>query len=122
MGDEGGAYWIAHRACKYVFDDIDDLVKAPESTSYVWPAMKNYFGVTDRNGILPYIYANFDKTFIADFTREISTGCERGDPLCLKLFEEAGQILAKHINALAKKAHNVSVLCSLILKRLNFYY
>lgn len=115
MGDEGGAYWIAHRACKYVFDDIDGLVKAPESISYVWPAMKSYFGLTDRNGILSYFYANFDKIIIADFTKEISMGCEKGDPLCLKIFEEAGQILAKHINALAKKAHNVSFMF-LILK------
>lgn len=106
MGDEGGAYWIAHRACKYVFDDIDDFVKAPEPISYVWPAMRNYFNVTDRNAILPYMYKNFNKSTIAEFTMEVATGCDRGDPLCLKLFEEAGQLLAKHINAVSKKAHN----------------
>lgn len=106
MGDEGGAYWIAYRACKYVFDDIDGLNEAPEPISYVWPAMRNYFNVTDRNGILPYIYAKFDKSVIAGFTKEIAIGCERGDPLCLKLFEEAGHVLAKHVTALSKKAHN----------------
>ncbi|XP_011164703.1 N-acetyl-D-glucosamine kinase isoform X2 [Solenopsis invicta] len=106
MGDEGGAYWIAHRACKYVFDDIDGLVEAPEPISYVWPAMRSYFNVSDRNGILPYLYANFDKSTIASFAKELAIGCERDDPLCLKLFDEAGQILAKHIIALSKKAHN----------------
>ncbi|XP_018401654.1 PREDICTED: N-acetyl-D-glucosamine kinase isoform X2 [Cyphomyrmex costatus] len=85
MGDEGGA---------------------PESISYVWPAMRSYFNVTDRHGILPYLYANFDKSTIAGFTKEIVVGCERGDPLCLKLFEEAGQLLAKHIIAVSKKAHS----------------
>nr|XP_012222874.1 PREDICTED: N-acetyl-D-glucosamine kinase isoform X1 [Linepithema humile] len=104
MGDEGGAYWITHRAFKYVFDDIDGLVKAPEPISYVWPAMRNYFNVIDLNGILPYFYTKFDKSAIANFTKEIATGCERNDPLCLKLFEEAGQVLAKHIIALWKKA------------------
>jgi len=106
IGDEGGAYRIAHRACKYVFDDIDDFVQAPESISYVWPAMRSYFNVSDRNAMLPYLYANFDKSTIAGFTKEIAIGCERGDPLCLKIFEEAGQLLAKHIIALSKKAHN----------------
>ncbi|KAL0114234.1 hypothetical protein PUN28_011500 [Cardiocondyla obscurior] len=106
MGDEGGAYWIAHRACKYVFDDIDGLVEAPESISYIWPAMRSFFNITDRNGLLPYLYTNFNKTTFASFAKEVAIGCEKGDPLCLKVFEEAGQFLAKHINVVAKKAHN----------------
>ncbi|XP_032675250.1 N-acetyl-D-glucosamine kinase isoform X2 [Odontomachus brunneus] len=106
MGDEGGAYWIAHRACKYVFDDIDDFVEAPEPISYIWPAMRNYFDVTDRNGILAYLYAKFDKSIIAGFTKEVAIGCEKGDPLCLRVFKEAGQVLARHIIAVSKKAHN----------------
>ncbi|KYQ49056.1 N-acetyl-D-glucosamine kinase [Trachymyrmex zeteki] len=106
MGDEGGAYWIAYRACKYVFDDIDGLIEAPESISYVWPAMRSYFNVTDRRGLLLYLYSNFDKSIIAGFAKEVAIGCERGDPLCLKIFEEAGQLLAKHIIAVSKKAHN----------------
>ncbi|EFN82728.1 N-acetyl-D-glucosamine kinase [Harpegnathos saltator] len=106
MGDEGGAYWIAHRTCKYVFDDIDDFIKAPKPISYVWPAMRNYFEVTDRNGILAYLYAKFDKSIIANFTKEVAVGCEKEDPLCLLIFEEAGKLLAKHIIAVSKKAHN----------------
>lgn len=103
------AYRIAHRACKYVFDDIDGFVEAPESISYIWPAMRSYFNVTDRNSILPYLYSNFDKSVIAGFAKEVAAGCERNDPLCLKIFEEAGQLLAKHVNAVSKKAHNVSI-------------
>lgn len=106
------AYWITHRACKYVFDDIDDLIKAPEPIDYIWSAMQNYFNVTDRNSILAYFYAKFDKSTIAGFTKEVAVGCEKEDPLCLKLFEEAGQILAKHVIAVSKKAHNVSILIS----------
>ncbi|XP_070154396.1 N-acetyl-D-glucosamine kinase isoform X1 [Polyergus mexicanus] len=106
IGDEGSAYWIAHRACKYVFDDIDGFAEAPEPISYVWPAMRSYFNVIDRNSILPYLYANFDKSIIAGFAKEIAIGCEKDDPLCLKIFEEAGRFLAKHVIALSKKAHN----------------
>lgn len=64
----------------------------------------------DRKGMLPYFYTNFDKGRIAGFAKEIADGCERGDPLCVKIFEEAGRALAKHIIALSKKAHNVSIL------------
>lgn len=110
---------MALRAFKYVFDDIDGLIEAPEPISYIWPAMKSYFNITDRNGILPYIYANFDKSNIAGFTKEIVVGCERNDPLCLKIFEEAGQVLAKHIIALSKKAHNVSISTR---KKINLIY
>lgn len=78
--------------------------------------MQSYFNVTDRNGILVHIYAKFDKSIIAHFTKEIAVGCEKDDPLCLKVFEEAGQVLAKHVIALSKKAHNVNILNSTIIK------
>ncbi|XP_025262455.1 N-acetyl-D-glucosamine kinase isoform X1 [Camponotus floridanus] len=106
LGDEGGAYWIAHRACKYVYDDIDGFTEAPESINYLWSAIRKYFNIIDRRGILPYLYTNFDKSIIAGFTKEIAIGCEKDDPLCLRIFEEAGCVLAKHVNVLWKKAHN----------------
>ncbi|XP_001606449.1 N-acetyl-D-glucosamine kinase isoform X1 [Nasonia vitripennis] len=106
MGDEGSAYWLAHRACKYVFDDLDGLSRSPQPISYVWPAMKQYFDITDQQSLLPHIYANFNKCKFAMFTKELALGCERGDPLCLELFREAGVTLAKHIDAVYNKAHN----------------
>ena len=58
--------------------------------------------------MLRYLYAEFKKSQFALFTKEIVTGCEKGDPLCLLLFEDAGKYLAKHAEAVAKKSHNVS--------------
>lgn len=83
-------------------------MEAPESINYVWPAIRSYFNLTDRRGILPYFYTNFDKSVIAGFAKEIAIGCKKDDPLCLRIFEEAGCLLAKYINVLWKKAHNVS--------------
>lgn len=111
MGDEGSAYWIANRACKYVFDDMDGLVKAPHSICYVWPAMRDFYKVPDRAAMLPHLYSNFDKSKFSLFTKEIAIGCEKEDPLCLLIFEEAGRVLAKHIIALSTKAHNDLKLC-----------
>ncbi|XP_066586746.1 N-acetyl-D-glucosamine kinase isoform X2 [Prorops nasuta] len=104
MGDEGGGWWIARLAIKTVFDDIDGLVRAPYPVTYVWPAMRSYFGVQDLRGMLPYLYTNFDKSHVAAFTKEIVAGCEKRDPLCLHIFGEAGKTLAKHVLALSKKA------------------
>ncbi|KAK2577067.1 hypothetical protein KPH14_005881 [Odynerus spinipes] len=106
MGDEGSAYWIAHRACKYVFDDMDGLVKAPYPICYVWPAMRDFFKVTDRTTMLPSLYTKFDKSKFSMFAKEIAIGCEREDPLCLFIFEETGRLLARHVIALSKNAHN----------------
>lgn len=106
LGDEGSAYWIAFRACKYAFDDMDDLVKAPHSISYVWPAIKDFFQIANNTEMLPHIYSDFNKSKFAEFTKVIVDGCEREDPLCLYIFEEAGRFLAKHVIALSKKAHN----------------
>ncbi|XP_014610703.1 PREDICTED: N-acetyl-D-glucosamine kinase [Polistes canadensis] len=106
IGDEGSAYWIAYRACKYVFDDMDDLVKSPYPISYVWPAMRDFFKLTDRTSMLPHLYSNFDKSKFAMFAKEIANGCDREDSLCLSIFKETGRLLARHVVALSKKAHN----------------
>ena len=98
---------MAHRACKYVFDDIDGLIQAPHPTTYIWPAMRNYFKVSDRKGMLIHFYANFEKNEIAGFTKELVVGCEKKDPLCKLILEENGKYLAKYLNVLARKAHNV---------------
>ncbi|XP_058792529.1 N-acetyl-D-glucosamine kinase-like [Phymastichus coffea] len=105
LGDEGSAYWLAHRACKYVFDDLDGLQKAPKPISYVWPAMQQYFEVKDQQSMLPHLHADFNKCKFASFTKELAIGCDRNDPLCLELFYQAGVQLAKFVSAVSGKAH-----------------
>ncbi|XP_026668417.1 N-acetyl-D-glucosamine kinase isoform X2 [Ceratina calcarata] len=106
IADEGSAYWIAHRACKYVFDDIDGLARAPRRISYVWPAIRHHFNVVTREEFLSHLYTNFNKTHFASFAKEIVQGCEKKDSLCLYILQENGRWLAKYIIALARKAHN----------------
>lgn len=70
--------------------------------------MKNFFHVTERHQMLRHLYGEFQKSQFALFTKEIVTGCEKDDSLCLLVFEDTGKILAKHVEAVYKKAHNVS--------------
>ena len=72
-----------------------------------------YFDVMDRQSMLPHLYGNFNKCKFAMFTKELALGCQLGDPLCLELFVQAGKMLAKHVIAVAEKAHNVRLFFTL---------
>lgn len=58
--------------------------------------------------MLSHLYTNFDKSKFASFAKEIANGCKQKDSLCLHILRENGTLLAKHVVALARKAHNVS--------------
>ncbi|XP_063781369.1 N-acetyl-D-glucosamine kinase isoform X2 [Pseudophryne corroboree] len=107
IGDEGSAYWIAHRAMKIVFDTIDHLVESPHDIGYVQKAMFNYFQVSDRMGILPHLYRTFEKSKIAGFCVKLAEGANQGDELCRSVFRSAGDILARHVVAVLPKVDEV---------------
>lgn len=116
MGDEGSAYWIAHKACKYVFDDIDGLEQSPASINYIWDTFKNFFQVKNQHEMLRHLYNDFDKSKFAMVTEKIAYGCQINDELSLILFSQAGQYLAKHLNGLMSKNtkidnENLRVIC-----------
>lgn len=66
------AYWIAHRAVKTVFDDIDGLKPSPHSIHNVWEVIKEHFGADTRADLLPHAYKHFDKPQFASKCRIIS--------------------------------------------------
>eukprot|EP00911_Craspedida_sp_UC1_P002258 UC1_evm3s1716 len=101
MGDEGSAYDVATMALKYVFDDADSLVAAPHSTHVLANAMRDYFGVDHRMGMLPHLYSDFDKTKYAGFARRVAECASEGDALALHVFARLGQRLGQHIVAVA---------------------
>ncbi|KAI5632152.1 badF/BadG/BcrA/BcrD ATPase family domain-containing protein [Phthorimaea operculella] len=65
LGDEGAAYWIAHKAVKAVFDDLDGLRIPPHPTDAVWDLVKEHFNVETRNDLLEHAYASFEKSKFA---------------------------------------------------------
>ncbi|KAL4711591.1 hypothetical protein ACJJTC_003608 [Scirpophaga incertulas] len=113
LGDEGSAYWIAHKAMKTVFDDIDGLNPSPHSIAKVWEVIKEYFEAESRADLLPHAYKNFDKSHFAGVTMKLSNLAHQGDALACHIFIEAGSTLAAHIVALAHRstAERLRVVC-----------
>ncbi|CAG4970647.1 unnamed protein product [Colias eurytheme] len=135
LGDEGGAYWIAHRAIKMIFDDNDGFRASPHPTDKVWEVVRNYFKAETKADLLPYAYKHFEKSFFAGLTAHLSelayTGntlapvvfvlrltahlselAYTGDPLAQHVFADAGASLARHVAALARRASGrVRVVC-----------
>ncbi|XP_067012084.1 N-acetyl-D-glucosamine kinase [Anabrus simplex] len=104
LGDEGGAWWISHKAMKVYFDDEDNYVRAPFNTDFVWEAIKRHFKVENRFELLQHCYSKFNKSYFAGLCKLLAGGAKTGDPLCLWLFSEAGRALASYVRALAPYA------------------
>ncbi|XP_052538323.1 N-acetyl-D-glucosamine kinase isoform X2 [Tympanuchus pallidicinctus] len=99
LGDEGSAYWIAHRAVKTVFDSMDNMEVSPHDVGYVKEAMFQYFKISSRMGLLPHLYRTFQKAEFAGFCLKVADGAQAGDALCRHLFLQAGELLAHHVLA-----------------------
>ncbi|XP_058813860.1 N-acetyl-D-glucosamine kinase [Topomyia yanbarensis] len=104
IGDEGGAWWISKNAIKAVFDHEDNLHRSKLSIDRVWELIQEHFGVKTRLDLLDHCYAKFCKPTYSGLCAKLSTcAMEEGDPLCRKLFEDAGQELARSVCALSPR-------------------
>ncbi|XP_046973038.1 N-acetyl-D-glucosamine kinase [Vanessa cardui] len=110
LGDEGGAYWIAHRAVKAIFDDEDGLLSSPHPTERVWEVISEHFKAETRADLLPYAYKHFDKSHFAGLTAKLSSLAAAGDALSRHVLALAGAALAGHAAALAERAPPASSL------------
>ena len=100
LGDEGSGYWIAQQAIKTVFDAEDHMEEPEHDVSWLKQRVYEYFNMKAPNDILPFFYETFDKQHIAGLCQTLAEK-GAGDPLCRSLFFTAGQVLAKHIRAIA---------------------
>lgn len=88
---------------KIVFDDEDNFKKSLFPTTKVWELIKLHFSVETRMDLLTHCYAKFDKPFFAGLCKKLAKSAEEGDELCIKLFSDAGHVLARSIIALLPK-------------------
>lgn len=103
MGDEGSGFGIAKQAIKYIFDYDDNRILFKEDPTVVRNAMFKYFKVEERFAMLHHFYGHFNKQLMAGFCKVLADiALHKKDPLCIRIFNEAGEILADHIIALLK--------------------
>jgi len=103
LGDEGSAFWIAHRAVKIFFDHDDGLIPSRHPVDFIKKAMFEFFQLNHKQDMLPHVY-NFDKDKFAKFCEKgVAKGAKEGDPYCLDVLDQAGFRLGLHVRALIPK-------------------
>lgn len=100
LGDEGGAWWISHRAVKTVFDHFDGMQRSEHDVQPVWRMIREHFGVETQADLLAHCYANFEKPKYAGLCKRLAEQAVAGDALCVQLFRDAGEALARATVAL----------------------
>uniref|UniRef100_A0A914DZM2 N-acetyl-D-glucosamine kinase n=1 Tax=Acrobeloides nanus TaxID=290746 RepID=A0A914DZM2_9BILA len=102
IGDGGSGFWIVQRAIQTVFDDEDGLAPSKIPTKFLKALIMNHFQLKDIKDIFNLLYGtDFVKAHIASLCVKIAENAQK-DPLCKNLFEQAGEILAKHLTAVSK--------------------
>ncbi|KAJ4451032.1 hypothetical protein ANN_02468, partial [Periplaneta americana] len=100
LGDEGGAWWISHKAIKICFDEQDNFSQPPYPTDAVWKSIQEHYKIKTRFDLLDHCYSKFNKCSFAGLCRLLAVEANNGDKLSQWLFSEAGRVLARHITAL----------------------
>ncbi|KAE8748360.1 hypothetical protein FOCC_FOCC004996 [Frankliniella occidentalis] len=105
IGDEGSAFWIAHKAVCGMFHEQDNFSSFPYNSDTLWRLIQEHFDVDNRFNLLNHVYDKFSKSYFAGLCKRIADAAHAGDELCLWLFSEAGRVLAEYIQALVPSVH-----------------
>lgn len=98
------AWWISKHAIKTVFDHEDNFQRSEFSVSRVWELIQEYFEVKARLDLLDHCYIKFSKPKFSGLCAKLAKcAIEEGDPLCRKLFVQAGELLARSVCALTPR-------------------
>jgi N-acetylglucosamine kinase len=115
IGDEGSAYFIASRVITGVFRALDNYAEhstEPRAIPDVKKAhdlMLEYFGISDKDGMLDVFYKHFDKAKIAGFTKALAEAATNTrDEFCREAFYSAGIHLGSMARTLAPRLRQKS--------------
>lgn len=87
-----------------MFDHEDNFRRSKLCVDRVWELIKEHFGVKSRVDLLDHCYAKFCKPTYSGLCAKLANcATTEGDPLCRKLFEDAGQELARSVCALSPR-------------------
>uniref|UniRef100_A0A915NRJ0 N-acetyl-D-glucosamine kinase n=1 Tax=Meloidogyne floridensis TaxID=298350 RepID=A0A915NRJ0_9BILA len=116
VGDEGGAFWISMRAIRYIFSFDDGMLEnsfpnnsmideneAVQDIQTVKENLLKHFKIKTKEELMNILYGpNFQKSYIASFTKLLAELGLNNNKLATKIFFDAGYSLAAHICAIRK--------------------
>uniref|UniRef100_A0A915NN85 N-acetyl-D-glucosamine kinase n=1 Tax=Meloidogyne floridensis TaxID=298350 RepID=A0A915NN85_9BILA len=116
VGDEGGAFWISMRAIRYIFSFDDGMLENSFSNNFmidenddvqdiqtVKEHLLKHFKIKTKEELMNILYGpNFQKSYIASFTKLLAELGLNNNKLATKIFFDAGYSLAAHICAISK--------------------
>ncbi|BDC17982.1 BadF/BadG/BcrA/BcrD ATPase family protein [Acidianus sp. HS-5] len=105
FGDEGSASWIAKTAITYATRVVDGI----EESSELPKAIEEYFKLPFREAVIR-LSKDQDKRLIASFAVMVDSLAMKGDPLALRVMNEAADYIVRMIDRLRKEGGKVSVI------------
>eukprot|EP00767_Chilomastix_cuspidata_P002902 gnl/Chilomastix_cuspidata/3028.p1 GENE.gnl/Chilomastix_cuspidata/3028~~gnl/Chilomastix_cuspidata/3028.p1 ORF type:complete len:393 (-),score=120.82 gnl/Chilomastix_cuspidata/3028:46-1056(-) len=117
LGDQGSAYYIAHRAVKAAIALADGTAHASDKRDLdaVRAAVCAHFSVRTLRDIIPHFYAHFDKGAVAGLAVCVAQLAAAGNAVCARILARAGTWLARSLSALVvqdpSSPSEIDVLC-----------
>lgn len=97
IGDEGSGYDIGRKALRAVMQGFDGRLPQTVLTKIV---LERY-GLQEPTELIPLVYSDsFTRDSVAGVTRSVFQAAESGDPVSLRLLQEAGDDLSELVNVL----------------------
>ena len=100
LGDEGSAWAIARAAICTVLQATDRGLPAPEP---LWHAIAAQLQIGTPQALLSYVYSH-PKADVAALCRAVTQCADGGDPLALRILQQAGEALADLAQELVSRA------------------
>eukprot|EP01135_Chromosphaera_perkinsii_P002169 Nk52_evm4s218 gene=Nk52_evmTU4s218 len=113
LGDQGSGFYAALQAIKCIYYKEDNFSETEDDewlhldTAYLKEQLFKYFEISSLHAIIPTIYSQFDKRYVAGFIMCVINGAKKDDLLSLKILQHTGFLLGRHARAVSGKVSGI---------------
>lgn len=112
IGDEGSGYWIG----KELLNRFSKMADGRLDKTPLYHRLKTYLELENDYDLIARMhrFKTLSRTDIAALSEWIGAQAREGDPICLKLYEEAAEHLSECVNALVANAEKETIPLALV--------